>query len=114
MNTLYGQGRDWLPDIGAEEPVVEGRKQEWCGFARDARQGQQDAGENAGQGCRHDHGEHRTGAGRTEREAPSRRVAGTSRSSSSVVRMISGIIMTPNARPPASAENRRTGRTAML
>ena len=44
--------------------------------------------------------------------APSRSVDGTSSSSSSVVRMMSGIIMTPSASPPASAENCRKGSTA--
>ncbi len=45
--------------------------------------------------------------------APSFSDVGTSRSSSSVVRMMSGIIMIPSARPPASAENCRNGNTAM-
>ena len=50
------------------------------------------------------------------RVAPSARppragVAGTSFSSSSVVRVTMGIIMKPSATPPASAEKRCTGRT---
>ena len=34
--------------------------------------------------------------------------------SSSVVRMINGIIITPSARPPARAEKRRNGNTATV
>ena len=45
--------------------------------------------------------------------APSRIVPGTSRSSSSVVRAMIGIIITPSARPPARALNCLNGSTAM-
>ena len=44
--------------------------------------------------------------------APSRIVPGTSSSSSSVVRAMIGIIMTPSASPPASALNCLNGSTA--
>ena len=45
--------------------------------------------------------------------APSRRLGGTSASSSSVVRTTIGIIITPSAKPPASAEKRLKGSTAI-
>ena len=45
--------------------------------------------------------------------APSRSVDGTSRSSSSVVRAMIGIIITPSATLPASIENRCIGNTTM-
>ena len=45
--------------------------------------------------------------------APSRIVPGTRSSSSSVVRAMIGIIITPSARPPAMALNCLNGNTAM-
>src|SRR6266436_3588080 len=46
--------------------------------------------------------------------APSRRVFGTARRNSSVLRTAIGIIITPNAMPPASVEKCPMGRTTIL
>ena len=109
---LDGQGRDWMSHVGRPETIVESGKEQRRGFAGNARERQQDAGDDARQ--RGWQTTVKTARARVapSASAPSRKLDGTSSSSSSVVRMMSGIIMMPSATPPASAEKCPNGSTA--
>ena len=65
---LHGQRRDRLRQLRGEKPVIERREQQRRRFARNARERQHDAGDNAGKGGRQDDREDGARARRAERE----------------------------------------------
>ena len=104
-NAAIGSARIVIP-----ETVAEGGEEQRRGFAGDPRERQQDAGDDAFRRCFHHDVHDRFPSAIPSASAASRYPLGTSSSTSSVVRMISGIIIKPSASPPAYAEKPLKGR----